>query len=140
MNSTPLRSERYPEILNNLEDFDQSLVLAECEKFGAENDWNEEYLASIRQINQRFEDLKSLRLHYQRIQRHIDSLETLKLRAQNIAQSNEDSTRSQKSRQIINILREQIKNNRQQLEKLQDEISSEMTTYEELVEHAIKKF
>ena len=90
MNPTPLRSEQYPEMLSSLEDFDQSQVLAECEKFGAEHGWNEEYLADIRQINQRFEDLKSLRLRYQRIQRHIDSLEALKLRAQKIAQKSED--------------------------------------------------
>ena len=140
MNPTPLRSEQYPEILSNLEDFDQSQALAECEKFGAENGWSEEYLANIRQINQRFEDLQSLRLRHQRMQRHMDSLGALKLRAQNIAKNSEDSTRSQKSRQIINTIREQIKKNRQQLEELQDEIDSEMTAYEELVEHAIQNF
>ena len=127
-------------MLHNLENFELSPALAECEKFGAENGWDENYLAGVRQINQHFEYLRSLRLRHQNLQRQISDLESLKLRAQSIAQDSKDSARFKKGRQITNILKGQLKNNRQQLKELQDEISSEMATYEELVNRTINNF
>ena len=53
--------ENYPnqegpdDVLVNLTDMNQSQILAECVKFGAEQGWDDDYLSGVLESNQLFE-------------------------------------------------------------------------------------
>ena len=134
-------NQEYPaDILVNLADMDQSLILVECEKYGLEQGWNDDYLSGVRESNQLFERFQALVLREHSLPTEIRKLEETRDKALKIAQNAADDARAEGFQRIAEQCKQDIKFKKQEAQNLKDQIKEVQEAYEQTANSTMASF
>ena len=138
--------ENYPnregpdDVLVNLTDMNQSQILAECVKFGAEQGWDDDYLSGVLESNQLFERVQILILRDRGSRIAIEKLEETKSEALRIAKGTHETARAEGFRQIVEQCKQEIKLKKQAVQDLKTEIEETQGAYEQTTRSTMESF
>ena len=128
-----------PEMLDDLASMDQSPVLAECEKWGLEQGWDEEYLTGVRESNQLFEKLQELINRKNSLRAEIGKLKEMRKRALQTAEK-AGGVRAEGFRRVAGQCKEDIASKRRTLRKLEAEIGEAQAAYAQTANSTMESF
>ena len=132
--------EHPADILVNLADIDQSLILAECERSGIEQGWNDYYLSGVRESNQLFGHFQSFVLRERSLKMEIQKLEEIRSKALQIAENTAGEKKAEGFRQVVKQHDQAIKLKKQEIEGLKDRIDDARRAYEQRARSTMESF
>ena len=134
-------NQEYPvDVLVNLADMDQSLTLAECERYGLEQGWNDHYLSGVRESSQLFEHFQSLVLRERSLTMGMQKLEEIRHKALHVAENTADNKKAESFRQVVKQYNQAIKLKKQEAQDLKDQINDARQAYEQSARSTMESF
>ena len=128
------------EILDQQASIDPSLILAECERHGLDQDWNDEYLTGVRESNHLFDDYQKLLRKRTALTAEIKRLKEVKQQALQAAQDTPGDSRAASFRRVVQQCEENINAKKQEVRNLKKEIGATGRAYEQTRRSTMESF